>query len=71
MTDPWINSLVTNLCQEHLDGLPDLMCPVSYLGFLTDKEVQSLQDTMFCAVSLSYFLLHDFITIFNIFLRLY
>lgn len=24
VTDPWINSPVTNLCQEHLDGLPDL-----------------------------------------------
>lgn len=27
VTDPWINSPVTNLCQVHLDGLPDLVCP--------------------------------------------
>lgn len=40
VTDPWIDSLVTNLCQEHLDGLPDLMCSVNYLGFPNDKEVQ-------------------------------
>lgn len=40
VTDPWIDSPVTNLCQEHLDGLPDLVCSVNYLGFLTDKEVQ-------------------------------
>jgi len=40
VTDPWIDSPVTNPCQEHLDGLPDLVCSVNYLGFLTDKEVQ-------------------------------
>lgn len=40
VTDPWIDTPVTNLCQEHLDGLPDLVCSVNYLGFLTDKEVQ-------------------------------
>lgn len=40
VTDPWIDSPVTNLCQEHLGGLPDLLCTVNYLGFLTDEEVQ-------------------------------
>lgn len=40
VTDPWIDSPVTKLCQEHLDGLPDLMCSVNYLGFPTDKEVR-------------------------------
>jgi len=42
VTDPWLDSPVTNLCQEHLNGLPDLVCSVNYLDFLTDKEVKSV-----------------------------